>query len=503
MAINSRLIPADYTPIPSQGVTVRVEATPELVSPLDAVGFAVGTDGVVPAALGVDSAALARAGFTGAPGQTLVVPRPAGPVFVAFGVGSGAEQNPTSLRDAAASFARATERFARIGIDLGDAFSLEPALVGQLVTEGVLLARYRFTELQPSARFVRLEALDVVAAPDRLDAVAQGVHIGEVTSRATALARDLANNPPGHLTATRMGLVAEEVAPRHGLTVETFDKEQLIALGCGGLLGVNAGSAEEPRMIKVTYSPASPTAHVGLVGKGIMYDAGGISLKPSDAMHLLMKMDMAGAAAILGAMTALDELGCTAKVTAWLMCTDNMPSGTAMGLGDVLTIRGGRTVEIKNTDAEGRLVMADALVLATEDNVDAIVDVATLTGSALQTLGTRVAAVFGNNQQLVDQAVAASVTSDEPLWQLPLEHRYRPQLNSAVADISNMGGPFNVAITAALFLNEFVGDTPWAHLDIAGTMQTEKDDVWRSAGATGFATRLLIDLLLHYTPVQA
>jgi len=256
-------------------------------------------------------------------------------------------------------------------------------------------------------------------------------------------------------------------------------------------------------MIKMTYSPAKPTAHIGLVGKGIMYDAGGISLKPSDSMHLLMKMDMAGASAIFGAMTALQDLGCTAKVTAWLMCTDNMPSGTAMGLGDVLTIRGGTTVEIKNTDAEGRLVMADALVLAVEEKVDAIVDVATLTGSALQTLGTRVAAVFGNNQALVDQAVAASVTSDEPVWQLPLEHRYRPQLNSAVADMSNMGGPFNVAITAALFLNHFVDGTPWAHLDIAGTMQAEKDDSWRSAGATGFATRLLIDLLLDYTPVSS
>jgi leucyl aminopeptidase len=505
MAINSRLIPADFTPIPSQApeAAVHVEVTTELVSPLDAVGFAVGSEGDVPSALGVDRDALGRAGFTGALGQTLVIPRTDGPVYVAFGVGSSADQNHASLRDAAASFARATERFARIGIDLGDAFSLDPQLVGLLVTEGVLLARYRFTELQPSASFVRLEALDIVASADRHEAVAAGVHAGEVTSRATALARDLANNPPGHLTATRMGLAAEEVAPRHGLTVTTFDKEQLIALGCGGLLGVNAGSAEEPRMIKVTYSPESPTAHIGLVGKGIMYDAGGISLKPSDAMHLLMKMDMAGAAAILGAMTALQALGCTAKVTAWLMCTDNMPSGTAMGLGDVLTIRGGRTVEIKNTDAEGRLVMADALVLATEEKVDAIVDVATLTGSALQTLGTRVAAVFGNNQALVDQAIAASVTSDEPLWQLPLEHRYRPQLNSAVADMSNMGGPFNVAITAALFLNDFVGDTPWAHLDIAGTMQTERDDSWRSAGATGFATRLLIDLLLDYTPVNA
>ena len=505
MAINHRLIPADYDAVPSQSPdhAVTVSVTAEPLEGLDAIGVAVCSDGEVPAILGIDAEALARAGFTGAAGQTLVLPQERGPVLVAFGVGPGPSQNHASLRDAAASFARATERHARIGIDLGTAFAVEPRLVGQLVTEGVLLSRYRFTELRPTHGTVPLAALDIVATADTLAAVEDGVRVGQVTARATALARDLANNPPGHLTATRMGHVAEEHGPRHGVTVETFDKEQLIALGCGGLLGVNAGSAEEPRMIKMVYSPANPTAHLGLVGKGIMYDAGGISLKPSDSMHLLMKMDMAGAAAILGAMTALEELGCTAKVTAWLMCTDNMPSGTAMGLGDVLTIRGGTTVEIKNTDAEGRLVMADALVLANEEKVDAIIDVATLTGSALQTLGTRVAAVFGNNQDLVDQAIAASVTSDEPIWQLPLERRYRNQLDSAVADMSNLGGPFNVAIVAALFLAEFVGDTPWVHLDIAGTMQTERDDSWRSSGATGFATRLLLDLIAHYTPVTS
>ena len=256
-------------------------------------------------------------------------------------------------------------------------------------------------------------------------------------------------------------------------------------------------------MVVMTYTPeGTPTAHVALVGKGIMYDAGGISLKPSDAMHLLMKMDMAGAGAVLAAMTALKELGVTSTVTAYLMCTDNMPSGTAMGLGDVLTIRGGRTVEIKNTDAEGRLVMADALVLATELGVDAIIDIATLTGSSLQTLGTRVAAVFGNHQEMVDRAIAAADLTDEPIWQLPLEHRYRPQLDSAYADMSNMGGPFNVAITAALFLNEFVAGIPWAHLDIAGTMQSERDDAWRPAGATGFGTRLLIEMLVDFAPVS-
>lgn len=495
MAINSRLIPADFTPIPSQAAAnaVDVHVTEVLDSPLDAVGFAVGPKSPVPSALGLDSDALARVGFTGALGQTLVLPQSSGPVFVAFGVGNPDEQNHASLRDAAASFARATERFAKIGIDLGAAFALDGAVVGQLVTEGVLLSRYRFTELQPSASFVALTTLDIVSSADRFDDVTAGVKIGVVTSRATALARDLANNPPGHLTATRMGEAAHEVGPGHGLTVETFDKEQLIALGCGGLLGVNAGSAEEPRMIKMTYSPAKPTAHIGLVGKGIMYDAGGISLKPSDSMHLLMKMDMAGASAIFGAMTALQDLGCTAKVTAWLMCTDNMPSGDSYKLGDVLVSRNGTTIEVKNTDAEGRLVMSDAFGLANEEGVDAIIDIATLTGAALMAFGVNRAPVYSNDDALAATVLAASASVDEPLWRMPLEKKYRPQLDSEIADISNLGGPYAGATTAALFLEHFAGGTPWAHLDIAGTMQTEKDDAWRTAGATGFGARTLLE----------
>lgn len=379
---------------------------------------------------------------------------------------------------------------------------IDALVVGQVIVEGVVLARYRYTELQSASPNIPLKSLDIVSTEGRVADITAGVQLGKATARAVAVTRDLSNAPPGHLTATRMGNAAIDLGAKFGFDVEVFDKEQLIALGCGGLLGVNAGSAEEPRMIKLTYSPANPTGHVALVGKGIMYDAGGISLKPSDSMHLLMKMDMAGAAAILGAVTALKDLGCTATVTAFLMCTDNMPSGTAMGLGDVLTIRGGKTVEIKNTDAEGRLVMADALVLATEEFPDAIVDIATLTGSALQALGPRVAAVFGNNQDLVEQAVAASDETDEPIWQLPLERRYRAQLNSAYADISNMGGPFNVAITAALFLDEFVAGVPWAHLDIAGVMQSEQDDLWRAAGATGFGARLLVDMLVTFRRVQ-
>jgi leucyl aminopeptidase len=212
-----------------------------------------------------------------------------------------------------------------------------------------------------------------------------------------------------------------------------------------------------------------------------------------------MKNDMTGAAAVLAAMSVLRELGCQAAVTGYLMCTDNMPSGSALKLGDVITMRGGRTVEVLNTDAEGRLVMADALVLATEEPVDAIVDIATLTGQCLRTFGTELAGVIGTKQSLVDQVKDAAEATDEPVWQLPMWYRYRNQLDSTIADLTNLGGPNAGSITAALFLAEFVGDVPFAHIDIASTAQADAPRGWVNKGATGSGTRLLIDLALRLT----
>ncbi|MCR6713172.1 MAG: M17 family metallopeptidase [Demequina sp.] len=326
---------------------------------------------------------------------------------------------------------------------------------------------------------------------------ASGIAAAEPGVRAAIIARDLANTPAGFLTATNIGEEAQRLGAAYGFEVQVFDKAALIELGCGGLLGVNAGSTEEPRMVVLRYRGGGDR-HLGLVGKGIMYDSGGISLKPSDPMHLLMKIDMGGAAAVLGAFTALRDLGVTANVSGWLMCTDNMPSGSATKLGDVLVARGGKTVEVKNTDAEGRLVMMDGLVLATEDEVDAVIDIATLTGAALMALGKSRAALFGNDQDLVDQVKAAAEVVDEPVWQMPLEKKYRKQLDSDIADIANLGGTFAGATTAALFLNEFVGDTPWAHVDIAGTMQAEADESWRTTGATGYGARLLAQVAKEF-----
>jgi leucyl aminopeptidase len=251
-------------------------------------------------------------------------------------------------------------------------------------------------------------------------------------------------------------------------------------------------------MIKLSYEPERSRGRLTLVGKGIMYDAGGMALKPADDVHATMKNDMSGAGAILAAMAQLEALGCKTAVTGYLMCTDNRPSDTSIAMGDILTVRGGKTVEVMNTDAEGRLVMADALVLATEEPTDAIVDIATLTGAAMRALGTHVSGVIGNNASIVEQIEAAAAATGESVWKLPLERRYRDQLDSDVADIKNLGGANAGAITAALFLDEFVAGKPWAHIDIAGTAQNDRDTSWRPPGCTGVGARLLVDVAMSF-----
>jgi leucyl aminopeptidase len=491
-----------FDPVPTWRRAEEIAVAAARTAPsAGAIGVAVGERGPVPRQLGVDRATLEVLGFEGKAGQTLVIPRRGAPDAVAIGTGPG---RPTiaELRDAAAAFARAVGKHARLATTLHEA-GTDAAAAAQAVVEGVLLARYRFDPLKSNGDTPRLESLTLLSPADRHRPVEAGIARGRAIARAGILARDLANAPPSHLTATRLGVIATEVAGASRLGVELFDTDRLVELGCGGLLGVNAGSSEPPCMIKLTYRPrraAKGGAHLALVGKGIMYDSGGISLKPSDAMHAAMKMDMSGAAAVLASMSALAAVGCRNAVTGFMMCTDNMPSGSANKLGDVLHIHGGKTVEIHNTDAEGRLVLADGLTLAVEEDPDAIVDIATLTGAAVVALGTGFAGVLGSNEDLVDQLRRAADAVDEPIWPLPLEtKRYRKLLDSDVADIKNVGGPYGGAITAAVFLSEFTGDVPWAHLDIAPTMKSDADESWRSKGATGFGARLLLELATRFT----
>ncbi|WP_107765501.1 leucyl aminopeptidase family protein [Nocardioides terrigena] len=492
--------PRDIDPVPTLRARVDIHVVEELPPASDAAALAVPVieGDRPPADLGTDWSQLNAVGFTAAPGQAAVLPGPDGRALVALGVGDASTVDATRVRDLAATFARAVPQHHTLAVEMVDGdLALSTAEFAQAVVEGVLLARWRFF-VGAGGDEPTLASLTIVAGPAQVDEVRAGVARGRVTARAAAISRDLSNCPASTLSAERMGEVAQQVAPLADLDVELFDRQQLHEMGCGGILGVNRGSVEEPRLIKISYRPDSPSGHLGLVGKGIMYDSGGISLKPSDESHAQMKNDMTGAAAILGAMTALRDVGCTTAVTAYLCCTDNMPSGSAMKLGDVLRMRNGKTVEVLNTDAEGRLVMADGLCLAVEDGVDAVVDIATLTGACLRTFGVDVAGVMGNDPGLVDQLKQAGTATDEPLWELPLHRPYRAQLESPIADMTNMGGVNAGSITAGLFLEEFVDGIPWAHVDIAGTAQQPAVRTWRNKGASGFGALLLVELATRF-----
>lgn len=467
----------------------------------DALAVPVTSDGEVPDVLGVSLEGLKRAGFVPQVGKAIAFPASGAPVLVAVGIGSAAALGAAELRDAAAAFARSVPHDASLATRVPASKRVAAAEAAAAIVEGLVLARYRFSMRGEADDFVPLTTITLVAPAGAETEVARGAARGLVTAQAASLARDLAACPAGDLTATKLGELALHLGPAAGLEVEVFDKAAVQELGLGGLLGVNKGSVEEPRMIVLKYTPQGDSAgHLALVGKGIMYDSGGISLKPGDVSHSQMKNDMTGAGDILAAMLTLAALGATSQVTGYLMCTDNMPSGSAMQLGDVLQIRGGKTVEVLNTDAEGRLVMADALVLAQEAGVDAVLDIATLTGQCLRTLGEDVAGLLSNSDELSLQVEVAAAAADEPVWRLPLIKRYRAELDSDIADIKNIGGANAGSITAGLFLQEFVGTLPWAHIDIAGTAQSSQAHRWINRGPTGFGARLLVELALNFLP---
>lgn len=493
----------DPTPSLESATKPKLVAATSIPVSATCVGIPVATDGEPPKQLGLDRAALEAAGFTGKLGQTQSVPRESAPMLVAVGVGARAEIDAAKLRDAAAAFARAADQHEQIAMMLGDT-GLAPALAAQALTEGAVLARYRYLLRAKAEQPKRLRELTIVGS--ERGEIDKGIERGSITARAAELARDLAGAPGGLLTARRMADIARGLAAETGLEVEIFDEEALFDLGCGGMLGVNAGSVEPPRLIRLTYRPrGKSTGNVCVIAKGIMFDAGGLGLKRNNEVHATMKGDMSGAGAVLAAMSALKALDCSTTVTAYLCCTDNMPSGTALKLSDVITIRGGTTVEVINPDAEGRLVMADGLVLATEQNPrpDAIIDIATLTGACQRALGVMCAGVMANNQELVEQVKAAARRTDEQVWELPLIAAYRRELESEIADLKNVGGENAGAITAGLFLQEFVDGIPWAHLDIAGTARVDSDQTWRPKGPTGFGARLLVELLTSFKPVAS
>jgi leucyl aminopeptidase len=479
-----------------------VSATP--AASVTAVGIPVLAAGEVPTALGLSRERLRAAGFTAELGSTLAIPGAEGPLRVAVGLGTEETLDSSHVRDAAAAFAHATATQSRLAFSLEQGIRVGAEAAAQAAVEGILLARYEYAGFGRERKGVAVEEINLVTASSQETAARAGSERGRTYATATIMARDLANTPHSHLTARQLGDLAVELGEENGFDVEIFDKAALQELNCGGLLGVNAGSFEPPRMIKLIYRPAQKsTGSMAIVGKGVMYDSGGISLKPNDNVHARMKNDMSGAAAVLAAMAELFELNCPTTVTGYLMCTDNMPSATAQALGDVITTHSGKTVEVTNTDAEGRLVMCDALALAAEEKHDAIVDIATLTGSVMRALGTDIAGLFGNDPILIDQVKRAADATGELVWHLPMHKPYLKVLDSDVASMRNAGptgGAQPDGIVAAMYLAEFVGDTPWAHVDICGTAWNERDQFWRRAGCSGFGARLLLELAMNFTP---
>ncbi|XBB69973.1 leucyl aminopeptidase family protein [Nocardioides sp. WV_118_6] len=445
----------------------------------------VGPDDELPS--GLDRGLLDGCGFRAEPGASLRLVHHGRLVVLA---GLGRSPRPDQWRDAAAAGSRELSPIQHLALRLGVA--ADPAAVRAAV-EGVLLARYRFDALTRHPRGRPLRGVDLLRVAD--DAVS-AADAGRVHAAATALTRDLANSPHNHLSAYRFGELARDLATAAGIEVDVLGQNRIRAERLGALLAVNAGSAAEARVVRLTYKPpGTPTGRLGLVGKGIVYDAGGLALKATPPCLGPLKGDMSGAAAVLAALLALPQLGGTAEVTGYLMCTDNMPAPSATALGDVIQGRSGRTIEVLDTDAEGRLVLSDGISLAVDEGHDAVVDIATLTGSAAQALGPSLSALFGSDERLVAAVAAAAEATGEPVGRLPLEARYRDHLDSELADLRNVA-PAGLpdALMAALFLHEFTDGVPWAHLDIAGTGWTTTDAGWQSPGGTGTGARTLIEL---------
>jgi leucyl aminopeptidase len=429
-----------------------------------------------------DDPALRAAGFEGALGKTAWLP---GRLLVGLGKNGTNAPDDRALRKAAGAAARAASHCERIATTL-------PAT--QAVAEGFALGAYRFTKYRSDPKPNRISEVTVVGGGGQRAraALERGARIAE----AVAVARDLVNEPGGSLTPSAFADELRALAKRSGLTVKVLTENAIEKAGYAGLLAVNRGSTNPPRWVELTYEPETPARMtVALVGKGITFDSGGLSIKTSDGM-VGMKGDMGGAAAIAAAMSVAADVGVKVRVRGFLPLTDNMLGGDAQRVGDVIRYRNGTTVEVLNTDAEGRLILADGLVAASEEQPAAIVDLATLTGAAVVALGNKVAAVLGNDDGFIAQVQAAGDAAGEPIWPLPLYDAYDRDLDSKIADLKNVGGRAAGTIVAALFLRRFVGEgIPWAHLDIAGPAFGDDDDGELSAGGTGFGVRTLVELL--------
>jgi len=377
------------------------------------------------------------------------------------------------------------------GLEVED---LCPVRATQAVVEGSLMAAYHYDQLKTKKQEDCVSELVLVANEEgKLPAIERGVRRGQIMGEANNFARDLVNAPGNYMTPTHMAAAAEQVAQDAELQLEVLERADMERLGMGCLLGVAQGSAQPPKLIVLRYQGNPGGSTIALVGKGLTFDSGGISIKPSQGMEN-MKDDMGGGAAVIAAMRAIGQLKPKTNVLGIVPCTENLPSGTALKPGDVLRGMSGKTIEIISTDAEGRLILADAVAYAEHLGADRIVDVATLTGACVVALGNIYAGIVANCDNLVADVQTAASKTGEKFWRLPNCDEYRDLYKSQVADIKNGGARGGGAITGGLIISEFIKDAAWAHLDIAAMVITETDKGYQVKGATGFAARTLAEL---------
>ncbi|GHB37682.1 putative cytosol aminopeptidase [Streptomyces cirratus] len=471
---------------------------------------AAGAEAVDKAFDGKLAAVLDAMGASGAEGEVTKLPAPAGlkvPVVLAVGLGSVPEQDESydeeALRRAAGSAARALHGAKKAAF----ALPLDDASAVTAVAEGALLGAYAFTAYQGGEDKVAknraknggpkqpLAEVTLLGAKPRDKEHKAAAERATVVATEVNIARDLVNTPPNDLTPEAFAAVATATAKENGVKVQVLDEKALVKGGFGGIMGVGKGSENPPRLVKLSYTHPKAEKTLAFVGKGITYDSGGISLKPA-GHNETMKCDMAGAAAVFASVVAAAKLGLQVNVTGWLALAENMPSGSATKPGDVLRMYSGKTVEVLNTDAEGRLVLGDALTRASEENPDAIVDVATLTGAMVLALGDRTFGIMANDDAFRTSIHEIAEEVGEAAWPMPLPEDLRKTMDSPTADIANMGVRMGGGLVAGLFLQEFVGEgITWAHLDIAGPAFHEGAPYgYTPKGGTGSAVRTLVRL---------
>ena len=440
-----------------------------------------GGDYVASLGPGFDDAA-ARARFEGKAGQSFTYPTGESRPHTVVALGLGDDPGTETVRKAAGILGR------KAGRETAVATTLPQAGPVAAVVEGFLMSQYSFDRYLSEPDPALTESL-VLVGEERTGER----HAGLVVAEAVCLARDLVNTPSRDKGPDVIRRQVEEMAGEIGIRLVVHDEAALLEGGFGGVLGVAAGSDRPPCLLELWYEPDGADALVAFVGKGIVFDSGGLSIKPAKAMET-MKTDMSGAATVIGAMQAIARLGLRVRVLGLAPLTDNMPGPMATKPGDVLTTRNGKTIEVLNTDAEGRLVLADALALAVEYRPDLMVDLATLTGACKVALGDKIAGVMGNDDALVKRIATLGRETGERMWHLPLPDDYRSQLKTPMADMKNIGGRWAGALTAALLLEEFVGDVPWAHLDIAGPARWVENEHYQVKGGSGFGVRTLVAL---------